>query len=785
MASVESGRGRNGPWLQNQWLRIESRQDDASISPVSLAGGFQPTERALTLVQPAGAPPILSAQSDYDIQPHADELGGGKRLTLIAPIPRRSATIRRETVLYDAFPFAITRVGLTNDGSSPLAIEAMHPFVTAEGRGRLRLSSQPQDWRFYRHGWQSWSPTMSLGGRDRDLRSSQPVLSPEAPETDAGRFAGDDVGVLYDPAARRSMLVGAISAREAMTQIGLDAPSRQIDVRCAFDGRSVAPGDTLWSERIAIDLTGQPNDQLARYGEALGLCMGARVPTSTPAGWCSWYYFFTTVTEDDVLRNLRFLEQHRRALPIDTVQIDDGYQADIGDWLTVNEKFPRGMDWLASEIKRAGYTPGIWLAPFLIANTSTTFKEHPQFAIRNERGEPAVATNNWERSNYGLDGSNPEARAWLTDLFRSVCEGWGYDYVKIDFLYGAAIRGQRHDAQATRISAYRDALAAVREGVGEDRFILGCGSLMAPSVGYFDGNRIGPDVGPWWRNLTTQERAEPRSRFRKPDDDLSAETAIRNTLNRTWMHGRLWANDPDCLLVRSDRTKLTLPETRTLATVIGLSAGMMLSSDDLDKVPAERRELISMLLPVLPKAARPIDLIERDMPEHYETSYARDFDEVVLRGVFNFDDEARDMRADLPEGRWHAFELWGERYLGEVERVIDLPLVDAHECRMLALRPVLGRPQLVGTTAHIGMGVLDISDQSWDAKLRRLTLRVMPAGRRQRAIVVATNSLTLAEVTLDGTSVAFESRSSDVRVDVALDEAATLAMSFEPHVTIR
>jgi alpha-galactosidase len=87
--------------------------------------------------------------------------------------------------------------------------------------------------------------------------------------------------------------------------------------------------------------------------------MGARVPETTPSGWCSWYYFYQQVTEDDIVRNLRFLEAHRRELPIDTVQIDDGYQADVGDWLTVNDKFPRGMGWLASEIKRAGYTPGI------------------------------------------------------------------------------------------------------------------------------------------------------------------------------------------------------------------------------------------------------------------------------------------------------------------------------------------------------------------------------------------------------------------------------------------
>ena len=146
--------------------------------------------------------------------------------------------------------------------------------------------------------------------------------------------------------------------------------------------------------------------------------MGARVPSPTPAGWCSWYYFYTQVTEDDVVRNLRFLERHRRELPIDTVQIDDGYQADIGDWLTVNEKFPRGMAWLASEIKSAGFTPGLWLAPFFASATSKTFAEHPDWIIRTPAGSPVVGMHNWERENYGLDGTHPGVQAWLNDLFQ-------------------------------------------------------------------------------------------------------------------------------------------------------------------------------------------------------------------------------------------------------------------------------------------------------------------------------------------------------------------------------
>ena len=337
MSSVSSGRGRNGPWLQNQWTRIETRQDDASIAPVALEGGFRPTERALAFAQPVDGPPIFAERADYDVQPYADELGEGKRLTLISRIPRRGVTLRREVVLYDAYPFAVTRLGVTNEAAAPLPLHSMHAFTTSDGRGRLRLASKPADWRIYRNGWQSWSPTMSLGGADRDLQSGPPWLAPEPAQQEPGVFASDDVGVLYDPASQRSLLAGAVTARDALTQVYVDAPERLLDARCLFDGVAVAPGDTAWSERIAIDVVGHPNDQLARYGEALGIAMHARVPDVTPSGWCSWYYFYQQVTEEDVIRNLRFLEAHRRELPIDTVQIDDGYQADVGDWLTVSD----------------------------------------------------------------------------------------------------------------------------------------------------------------------------------------------------------------------------------------------------------------------------------------------------------------------------------------------------------------------------------------------------------------------------------------------------------------
>ncbi|HET6614383.1 MAG TPA: hypothetical protein VFH62_00730, partial [Dehalococcoidia bacterium] len=275
-----------------------------------------------------------------------------------------------------------------------------------------------------------------------------------------------------------------------------------------------------------------------------------------------------------------------------------------------------------------------------------------------------------------------------------------------------------------------------------------------------------------------EEREAPSPRARRPDDALSAETAIRNTLNRTWMHGRLWANDPDCLLVRTDRTKLTLDETRTLASVIGLSAGMMLSSDDLDKLTPERLDIISMLLPVLPHAARPVDLIERDMPERYELAFEREFERGSILGAFNFDDAPKDVLIELPEGRWHAFELWSERSLGIVEGTLSFDSVPPRGCRVLALRSAREEPQFVATTAHIGMGMLDISNVRWDAEERTLTLDLAPAGRRQRTIVLAANAMQARAAQLDTRRVDLTQAADEIRIDVTVDAPARLDVEF-------
>jgi alpha-galactosidase len=255
------------------------------------------------------------------------------------------------------------------------------------------------------------------------------------------------------------------------------------------------------------------------------------------------------------------LAAHRDLVALRLVQLDDGYEAAIGDWLEVLPSFPSGMPSLVNAIRQHGAMPGVWLAPFLLSARSRTYAQHPDWVVRDEQGEPLNAIDNWGSANFALDTTHPAALAWLENVIRTVCEDWGFEYLKLDFLYAAAMRGRRYNPRVTGVEAYRNGMRAVRRIAGE-WFILGCGAPLIPSVGVVDGMRIGSDVAAVWGREGNA-------------DGPALRNATRATLARMWIHGRWWTNDADCVVVRADGTQLSLTEVQGWASVVALSGGMV------------------------------------------------------------------------------------------------------------------------------------------------------------------------------------------------------------------
>jgi alpha-galactosidase len=713
-----------GPALESDTIRIEVHLNKGTFDIIWLVGGLGGQALSLTGGGEAGRPilrdaavsvrlhngPTFSTRGEgvelANSQDVDDAHGRGLTLTLSRETDEDEPELTFTLTMYES-GFITVQAEVQNTSAAPLRVQSFHVL----DRATLDLDAPANTLRFYKHGWQSWSPTLVLDCALEDIDATPPVIAQGTrPPHAEGRFVSDLMTAIADPSSGRGIVAGFISAADQFSHLWFDRDDNALTADSYADGIEVPHRATLASERLYIEPSTAPLDAMCRYGDALALQMEALPVDSVTSGWCSWYYYFTNVTEADIIANLDFLADNQPTLPIEYVQIDDGYQAEIGDWLTPNDKFPHGMKSLAAEIHARGYKAGLWLAPFLAGANSRLFAEHPDWFVQ-RTGGPAIATINWKQNCYSLDLTHPEVIAWLRDLFRTICDDWGYDYVKIDFIYAGAVNGVRHDPNITRAQAYRHGLETIRDAVGS-RFILACGNPMGPTIGVVDGARISPDVAPLWHPL-------PQAEQRVSLSTVSAENAIRNTFTRFWMHGRLWMNDPDCLLVRETDTSLSGDEVRALTTVIGLSGGMVLSSDNLPKVSAARLDLISLLLPVYGRSAIPLDLLETpNLPRVFEL----DCGTHRLLAVFNWSDETTDITTPLPPGRWHTFEFWQREYLGVCEGVVSLP-TPPHGCRLLRLTPDLAHPQVVGSTLHITMGAAEIASEEWDGDKLRIVLR--------------------------------------------------------------
>jgi len=570
----------------------------------------------------------------------------------------------------------VLRTTLAHDGDAELRLIEIALLEADAGAG---------DWSVFRNGYQSWSGTRAYAADEADadpwfafLRDVQTDAAHRAAGR-AGVFRSDLVSVLSERGRGAALGLGVLETATYVAAIEVDVSggaARRVAAVLDGDRTPLRPGERRELPALWLAAGADGWALLEGWAAACGAAMRARVPERTPLGWCSWYYYFTRVREVDVLDNLEALVRLRERVGCDYVQVDDGYQRAIGDWFEPNRKFPHGMRWLAERIRDAGFDAGIWVAPFLVRPNSRLFRERPQWLLRTRGGAPRAACWNpgWSlgRPAYALDTTHPQVLDWLRDLGRTLARQWGYRLLKLDFLYAAALPGVRADASATRAQALRRGLEAIREGAGEDAFLLGCGCPLGPAIGVVDGMRIGADVAPFWDNWIS--RGPNRGRH-----GVATAHAVQNILTRAFMHRRLWLNDPDCLMVRAAETALTPDEVRSLATAIALTDGMLVLSDRLEALPAERLGWIERILPLLGGRARVDDLFARAMPERLAARYA-DGEAIAL---FNFSDRPVDGRLAVPAAVASVSELWSESELPVRDGAVDLPAIPPHGVRLV------------------------------------------------------------------------------------------------------
>ena len=291
-------------------------------------------------------------------------------------------------------------------------------------------------------------------------------------------------------------------------------------------------------------------------------------------GYTSWYNYYQKINEKIILRDLDAISE--KTDKVNTFQIDDGYQTAVGDWLSINKtKFPNGMKPIVEKIHAKGWQAGLWLAPFGAQKGSKLASEHSDWLVKGKNGKPIMVGANWGGF-YAIDIDNTDARAYIKNVFDTVLNDWGFDLVKLDFLYATAVVPLHNK---TRGQLAYESIDFLRECVGNKQ-ILGCGVQQMPCFGKVEYMRIGADMDLGWkhkffRNLTHRE-------------DVSTPNAIHNSVYRRCLNNRAFLCDPDVFLLRRSNIKFTFEQQKVLAKFIKLFGSVLFMSDNVDEYDDEQ-----------------------------------------------------------------------------------------------------------------------------------------------------------------------------------------------------
>ena len=433
---------------------------------------------------------------------------------------------------------------------------------------------------FYRHGWQSWSLAAWTDLTPLPIQRPK-ILHPL--QTDP-RYANET--------SPHGSWVGAVELGDddilLLGSLDLDAHVWLKENQFEGAALSVSKGQHEADGCDWFIARGDEVSVFTKYAAELAIRLGKKTDKPAPRVWCSWYSLYTSIDEEILFRVFDELND----LPFDVLQVDDGWQMSIGDW-EANEKFPSGMNALAERIKSTGRKAGLWLAPLIAVKSSRLFRKHPDWFLRDEHGKFVSAGFNWGEQLYALDTTHPDVTIWLSALMQQV-RAWGFDYLKLDFLYAGALPGKRF-ADMPREAAYRQALKTMREAMGHDTYFLACGAPILPSLGLCDALRVGPDVSAKWED---PRDAALLYNFTTP----GARNAVRTTVSRLWLQP-LVAIDPDVVYFTEKENSLS-PEHKQLLQDLALICNFKAISDLPQWMTNDERETLREFLTASPQVKR-------------------------------------------------------------------------------------------------------------------------------------------------------------------------------------
>lgn len=378
-------------------------------------------------------------------------------------------------------------------------------------------------------------------------------------------------------------------------------------------------------------------DLLHAYGEALG--RHARPLREIPKGWNSWDYYQGAVTMDDLRTEMAAINASALRGCLKYLVIDMGWENCWGDWRP-NRKFPDTPAAIATEIKAAGFMPGIWLAPLQASTHLPELRHERDCFCRGADGEPLIMEGHGPCLLF--DPTHPHTVQWLRETCLALREA-GFELFKVDYLYRNYFDAMTtlHDPTVGKAAAARRFLEIIRDAIGPEAHLLSCGAPMPCALGIADSARISTDIHNFWGHV---------------------RNSAMQIATSQWLNGRAWVNDPDFALIRCRETSAdpylnppynhrpytdprdfwmagedaSFAELQTWLSLVHLCGGSLFASDSLARLNDQGKAALARLYEQpAPAPAVPLDLLEAMPPRLWLATAG----EQSTLGVFNWEDE--------------------------------------------------------------------------------------------------------------------------------------------------
>jgi len=554
-----------------------------------------------------------------------------------------------------------------------------------------------------------------------------------------------------DPQSRNGVVAGFITQDQAT---GVLTPAYTnskltVEARTEYGQLRLKPGQAATTETLALGYFDDVRIGLETWADEVAKNDKIKLPPQ-PAGFCTWYTeaHGGAADEKSLAQLADFAATNLRPFGMTFVQIDDRWQlgepVDGGPDKNFTDSnpqgpYPSGMKATVDHLRADGLTAGLWFLPFAGAYQDPWFADKQDLFVKTKDGKPY----NTAWGGTCLDMTKPAAQDYVRGIVTNIVHQWGFTYLKLDGLYTGLAAQQVYinsdyngndnfgdavfsNPDETNIAAFRSGLALVRSVAGPDVFLLGCNTaqnmrVFGGSFGLVDAMRIGPDnargTGVDKTNIGPPLIAVDWRSWRDASPVFGSRCYFLN--------GRVWYNDPDPNYVRAS---LTLDEARTEASWTAISGQLYTNSDWLPDLPDERVEIIKRTLAPHGMTARPVDYLENDPPRVWQVIDDKGTTRRDVIALYNWEDTPLKIdvplsRLDLPKAASYAvFDFWANAFLPPVQDTISATL-PPHACQIIALRPVEDHPFVLSTSRHVTQGMIDLTDETWNAATRTLSGR--------------------------------------------------------------